>query len=141
MLQQTFTSEQLSDNTSIAKSILESCKDVRIFAFYGEMGAGKTTLIKSFCEVLGVNDRVNSPTFSLVHTYEGSKARIFHFDFYRIKTSDEAYEMGVDEYFASGDYCFVEWPQRVKDLLPTEIASIRIEIDHSLNRIVTLTSV
>lgn len=141
MLQRTFTSTQLSENISIAKSILESCKDVRIFAFYGEMGAGKTTLIKSFCKVLGIEERVSSPTFSLVHTYKGTEGKIYHFDFYRIKTSDEAYEMGVDEYFESGEYCFVEWPQRVHDILPTETASIHLEIDNSFNRIIKLTSV
>ncbi|MCI4667254.1 MAG: tRNA (adenosine(37)-N6)-threonylcarbamoyltransferase complex ATPase subunit type 1 TsaE [Bacteroidia bacterium] len=138
---QSYVSEQLSDNFSIAESILDSCKDVRIFAFYGEMGAGKTTLIKSFCEVLGVTERVNSPTFGLVHTYKGANNSIFHFDFYRIKTSDEAYEMGVDEYFTSGEYCFIEWPQRVQDILPSETASIYLEVDESLKRIITITSV
>ncbi|MEO0899486.1 MAG: tRNA (adenosine(37)-N6)-threonylcarbamoyltransferase complex ATPase subunit type 1 TsaE [Bacteroidota bacterium] len=141
MPEKTYISGDLGDNPDIAKSILESCKDVRIFAFYGELGAGKTTLIRSFCKVLGVNERVSSPTFGLVHEYEGKEAYIYHFDLYRLNHEDEAYEMGFDEYLESGNYCFIEWPERVPSFLPTNHASIRLEVESPSRRSITLTHV
>ena len=109
---ETFISRAETDNIAIAKKILESCNTVRIFAFYGELGAGKTTLIKRFCEHLGVEESITSPTFTLVNEYEGELDTIYHFDFYRIKIETEAYDIGCDEYFFSGSYNFIEWPEK-----------------------------
>ena len=100
----------------------------RVFAFYGGMGAGKTTFIKSLCEELGVEDTINSPTFAIVNEYEDREANtIFHFDFYRIKSITEVYNMGYEEYFYSNAYCFIEWPELIEELLPEETVKVTIE--------------
>lgn len=105
-----------------------------VFAFYGKMGAGKTTFIKALCEEMGVGDVVTSPTFAIVNEYEvsspaGQEAAhlIFHFDFYRIKKVEEAYDMGYEDYFYSGNTCFIEWPELIEDLLPQD--AVRVDID------------
>jgi len=111
----------------VAKSLLETFANDRFFAFFGNMGVGKTTLIKEICAMLGVNDNVCSPTFSIVNEYVGSDGMsIFHFDFYRLKNIEETYDMGYEEYFYSGNYCFVEWSEKVETLLPDTY--IRIDI-------------
>jgi len=92
------------------------------------MGSGKTTLIKSLCEVLGVKESVTSPTFAIVNEYEGSSAKIFHFDFYRLKNQTEALDMGAEEYFYSGNYCFIEWPEKIPDMLPAHYISISLKV-------------
>lgn len=101
----------------------------RVFAFYGEMGAGKTTFVKALCEALGVDDVVNSPTFAIVNEYESAVLRcpVFHFDFYRIRRIEEAYDIGVDDYFYSGCPCFIEWPELIEDILPADTVRITIE--------------
>ena len=99
--------------------------------FYGEMGAGKTTVIKSICEYLGVNGAVTSPTFSIVNEYEGGGKRLYHFDFYRLKNQTEALDMGYEEYFYSGDYCFIEWPEKIPELLPEHYVSISIAVSEN----------
>ena len=119
--------------TSIAKlpvaalQIIEIAADFRVFLFYGDMGAGKTTLIKSLCEQLGVTDVVTSPTFSIVNEYAGPE-KIYHFDFYRLKTQAEALDLGYEEYFYSGAYCFIEWPEKIPDLLPSHYIRIVIKV-------------
>ena len=118
----------------VAEEILTTCENDRIFAFYGNLGAGKTTLIKRFCRFLGVEEAVSSPTFNLVNVYEGEADEIYHFDFYRIKNEEEALGMGAQEYFDSGEYCFIEWPEKIPDLLPEEAVSIRLEIVDSSYR-------
>lgn len=111
----------------VAKSLLETFANDRFFAFFGNMGVGKTTLIKEICAMLGVTDNVCSPTFSIVNEYVGSDGMsIFHFDFYRLKNIEETYDMGYEEYFYSGNYCFVEWSEKVETLLPDTY--IRIDI-------------
>lgn len=111
----------------VARSLLETFANDRFFAFFGNMGVGKTTLIKEICAMLGVNDNVCSPTFSIVNEYVGSDGMsIFHFDFYRLKNIEETYDMGYEEYFYSGNYCFVEWSEKVETLLPDTY--IRIDI-------------
>ena len=120
------SSESLS---SAAKQIISFSEDTAVWLFEGQMGAGKTTLIKAICEEFNVKDNVSSPTFSLVNEYRNSNGEIFfHFDFYRIKTEEEASDIGVDEYFYSGEYCFVEWPSMIPSLLPDEYIYINIEI-------------
>lgn len=109
-----------------------------VFAFYGKMGAGKTTFIKAVCEQLGVQDTVTSPTFAIVNEYEAAQGRpIYHFDFYRIKKVSEAYDMGCEEYFYSGHPCFIEWPELIEEVLPEETVSVTIEaLPDGLRRLV-----
>ena len=117
----------LTDLPAIASQILSFAADTRILLFYGYMGAGKTTLIKSLCESLGTTEPVTSPTFSIVNEYEGSDTRIYHFDFYRIKDPTEALDMGYEEYFYSDAWCFVEWPDKIAVLLPEHYISIKLK--------------
>lgn len=99
-----------------------------VFAFYGKMGAGKTTFIKAICETLGVQDVINSPTFAIVNEYEAANGRpIYHFDFYRIKKLSEAYDMGCEDYFYSGNLCFIEWPELIEEVLPDDTVKVTIE--------------
>ena len=98
----------------------------RVFAFYGKMGSGKTTFIKALCEELGVNDVITSPTFAIVNEYTANEESIYHFDFYRIKKLEEVYDMGFEEYFYSGNYCFIEWPELVEPLLPDDTLRVCI---------------
>ena len=103
-----------------------------VFAFYGEMGAGKTTFIKAVCEELGVEDVITSPTFAIVNEYslplqpEDNKGRLFHFDFYRIKRLEEVYDMGYEDYFYCGALCFIEWPELIEPLLPDDAVRVTI---------------
>ncbi|MCR4921520.1 MAG: tRNA (adenosine(37)-N6)-threonylcarbamoyltransferase complex ATPase subunit type 1 TsaE [Bacteroidaceae bacterium] len=100
----------------------------KVFAFYGAMGAGKTTFIKALCEALGVEDVVTSPTFAIVNEYRNAQGEpIYHFDFYRIHRLSEAYDIGCEEYFQSGHLCLIEWPQLVEDALPDETVNVTIE--------------
>lgn len=104
----------------VAEELLKSCANDRIFAFYGEMGAGKTTLIKELCHQLGVTGTTSSPTFAIVNEYTGTNGPIYHFDFYRINSIDEAIKIGFDDYLYSNAYCFIEWPEKVDELLKSE---------------------
>ena len=108
-----------------AKQFIAAMGDNTVFAFYGKMGAGKTTFIKAVCEELGVTDVINSPTFAIVNEYRSDETGelIYHFDFYRIKKLDEVYDMGYEDYFYSGALCFIEWPELVEELLPGNAVS------------------
>ena len=111
-----------------AKEFVAQMGDNKVFAFYGKMGAGKTTFIKAICEELGVEDVVNSPTFAIVNEYTDGKGEpIYHFDFYRIKKESEAYDIGFEEYVYSGHLCFMEWPELIEDLLPEDTVKVSIE--------------
>ena len=110
--------KSLDELRSAAEKLVSFAGDEKIFLFYGDMGAGKTTFIKSLCECLGAKENVTSPTFSIVNEYQGDTAKIYHFDFYRLKKQDEALDMGYEEYFYSGDHCFIEWPEKIAGLLP-----------------------
>ena len=99
----------------------------KVFAFYGKMGAGKTTFIKAICEELGVSDVITSPTFALVNEYTaGNGAAIYHFDFYRIKKLEEVYDMGYEDYFYGGNLCFLEWPELIEEILPEDTTKVTI---------------
>jgi tRNA threonylcarbamoyladenosine biosynthesis protein TsaE len=112
-----------------ARDFIEAQGTNTLFAFYGKMGAGKTTFIKALCEELGVTETVTSPTFAIVNEYrsDDSGRLIYHFDFYRIKKLEEVYDMGYEDYFYSGALCFVEWPELVEELLPEESVKVYIE--------------
>ncbi|MDB5005587.1 MAG: tsaE [Mucilaginibacter sp.] len=122
------TATSLQELPSIAIQLLSHAGDQKIFLFHGDMGAGKTTLIKSLCEALGVTGSVTSPTFAIVNEYKGSSAKIYHFDFYRLKSQTEALDMGAEEYFYSGNYCFIEWPEKIPDMLPAHYISISLKV-------------
>jgi len=114
----------------IAKKLLTTYPQIRLFAFYGEMGAGKTTFIKSLCEVLQVTDVISSPTFAIINVYQTSDGhQVNHFDCYRIKTIEEVYDIGYEDYFFSGDYCFIEWPENIESLLPEGVIKVTIHVD------------
>lgn len=111
-----------------ARQFIDTMEGGKVFAFYGSMGAGKTTFIKAVCEELGVSDVINSPTFAIVNEYRSDDTAelIYHFDFYRIKKIEEVYDMGYEDYFYSGALCFIEWPELIEDLLPGDAAMVRI---------------
>jgi tRNA threonylcarbamoyladenosine biosynthesis protein TsaE len=120
--------QSISNLPNAAQSIIEHAGVNKIFLFYGDMGAGKTTLIKQLCSVLGTTDNITSPTFSIVNEYHAAKENIYHFDFYRLKNQTEALDMGYEEYFYSGAYCFIEWPEKIPDLLPLHYSNISIKV-------------
>ena len=110
-----------------AQEFVAAMGDHTVFAFYGQMGAGKTTFIKAVCECLGVEDVINSPTFAIVNEYRsGSGELIYHFDFYRIKKLEEVYDMGYEDYFYSGALCFIGWPELIEELLPADAVKVSI---------------
>tara|TARA_R110002012_G_scaffold13845_3_gene58322 strand:- start:13453 stop:13881 length:429 start_codon:yes stop_codon:yes gene_type:complete len=119
--------EDIAQLPEIASQIIGQAGEGKVWIFEGELGAGKTTLIKELCEQLEVVDNVSSPTFSIVNEYETTEGEtIYHFDFYRIKSEAEAADIGVDEYFYSGNYCFIEWPSKIPSLLPEEYLKITL---------------
>ena len=126
-----------------AKQFIADMEDNTVFAFYGKMGAGKTTFIKAICEELGVTDVINSPTFAIVNEYRSDETGelIYHFDFYRIKKLDEVYDMGYEDYFYSGALCFIEWPELVEEVLPGDAVKVTIEEVEDGTRSVRLESI
>ena len=109
-----------------AREFIENIGDRTVFAFYGNMGAGKTTFIKAICEELGVEDVITSPTFAIVNEYSLSTNIVYHFDFYRIKKLEEVYDMGFEDYFYSGALCFIEWPELIEEVLPDDAVKVTI---------------
>ncbi len=119
--------KSLSDLNIIADKFLRLMRDKKVFAFFGPMGVGKTTFIKALCNELGVVEIVTSPTFALINEYQTGKGEvIYHFDFYRIKKIEEAYDFGYEEYFFSGNYCFIEWPDKVAEILPENVVFVQM---------------
>lgn len=122
-----------------ARRIIDFAGEKKIWLFYGDMGSGKTTLIKAISKVYGIEDMVQSPTFSIVNEYRNTDDIIFyHFDFYRIKNETEALDVGVDEYFESQAYCFIEWPEKIPNLIPDDYLSIKIGINTETLRVINL---
>lgn len=139
MKEHTITIKRLEEYPAAAREFIRFMDKGRLFAFYGKMGSGKTTLIKSICEELGVTDTINSPTFAIVNEYEDRDGNtIFHFDFYRIKSIAEVYNMGYEEYLYSNAYCFMEWPELVEELLPEECIRVEIEENEDSTRTVKI---
>ncbi len=121
------TFDKIQQLPAIGKTLIETFEQERLFAFFGAMGVGKTTLIKEICKHLGVADNVCSPTFAIVNEYRSDTgAPVYHFDFYRIKNIDEAYDIGYEEYFYSDNYCFVEWSENIEALLPEQYVRVTI---------------
>ena len=134
-MKQVYTLSELSD---IAEKVIQHVSS-RILLFYGPMGSGKTTLIKEISRQLGVKDLTSSPTFSLVNEYLSDQDQVvYHFDFYRIEIEDEAYDMGIEEYFDSDAWCFVEWPEKVQNLLPLESVAINLSINADNTRTIEI---
>lgn len=122
------TIKSLDSIHEAAKEFVKGMVDGKVFAFYGKMGAGKTTFIKALCEVLGVEDVITSPTFAIINEYTDDKGDpIYHFDFYRIKKLEEVYDMGYEDYFYSGNLCLLEWPELIEEILPENVIKVTIE--------------
>ena len=121
-----------------ASAFIQQIGDHKVFAFYGSMGAGKTTFVKAICESLGVDDVITSPTFAIINEYHANDRVIYHFDFYRIKKLEEVYDMGYEDYFYSGSLCFIEWPELIEELLPEEAVKVSIKENPDGSRTVTL---
>lgn len=120
---------ELAALPEVAKEIIASAESEKVWIFEGEMGAGKTTLIKELCRQMGVTENTSSPTFSIVNEYLSGKGEsIYHFDFYRLKDETEALDIGVEEYLYSGSYCFIEWPSKISSILPSSMLKISINI-------------
>lgn len=131
-MKETYT---LTELPKIAKQLIAKAKDTKTLLFYAEMGAGKTTLIKEIIKQLGVIDNVSSPTFSLVNEYFSAKnGTIYHFDFYRIEDETEALDIGIDDYFYTNNWCFIEWPQNIDSYLPEDAIVVNIEIIDKITR-------
>ena len=128
----------LADINEAAKTFVENMGDGKVFAFYGKMGAGKTTFVKAVCECLGVEDVITSPTFAIVNEYTSATTgdAIYHFDFYRIQKLEEVYDMGYEDYFYGGSLCFLEWPELIEDLLPEDATKVTIEETEDGSRVV-----
>ena len=128
----------LQELPKIAKELTSKVSN-KTLLFYGEMGVGKTTLIKELVKQLDCDDNVSSPTFSLVNEYNSRQGEtIYHFDFYRIKNETEALDIGIEEYFYSNNWCFIEWPEKVKNLLPLDAVAIHLSINDDETRSVTI---
>lgn len=112
-----------------AQQFIDAMKGRKVFAFYGKMGAGKTTFIKELCKALGTEDEVNSPTFAIVNEYATPQGPIFHFDFYRIKKEEEVCDLGYEDYVYSGNICLMEWPELIEDMLPDDTVRVTI-VEH-----------
>ena len=119
--------QDLAHLNEAARTFIENMGDHTVFAFYGHMGAGKTTFIKAICEALGVDDVITSPTFAIVNEYTAQGSPIYHFDFYRIKKLEEVYDMGFEDYFYSGELCLIEWPELIEEVLPSDAVKVSIQ--------------
>ena len=121
-----------------ARAFIDAIGDRKVFAFYGSMGAGKTTFVKAICEELGVEDVITSPTFAIINEYSSREGVIYHFDFYRIKKLEEVYDMGYEDYFYSGALCFIEWPELIEEVLPEDAVKVSIRENADGSRTVQL---
>ncbi len=131
--------QSLDELPAVAQKIIEAAPETLVWLFYGEMGAGKTTLIKALCREWGVEDAVSSPTFALVNEYQRTDGEpLYHFDFYRIDDEEEATDIGIDEYFYSQRYCLVEWPAKIRNLLPETYLRLDLCVNEDQSRTISL---
>ena len=130
----------LHDLPKAAEKVMEATSS-KVLLFYGEMGVGKTTLIKEVAKLLGIRDMINSPTYSIVNEYEIENDKLFHFDFYRIENEEEAMDIGLEEYLYSDHWSLIEWPEKIKQLLPTDNTEIKITKNTNGSRTLTITPV
>ena len=137
-MQHTIEIPHLDQIDRAAHQFLRAIGQHRIIAFYGPMGAGKTTFIKALCKALGVTDVVNSPTFAIINEYEYPEGLIYHFDFYRIRHTEEAYDFGINDYFESGQYCLMEWPEMIDSILPPETLRVTIRENETGGRTINM---
>lgn len=137
---QTIEIKSLDTIHEAAKTFIAQMDDRTVFAFHGKMGAGKTTFIKAICEELGVDDVINSPTFAIINEYRSATTGelIYHFDFYRITKQEEAEDIGTEDYFYSGALCFIEWPEKIEDLLPGDVVDVTITENEDGTRTVSI---
>ncbi|MEA3316760.1 MAG: tRNA (adenosine(37)-N6)-threonylcarbamoyltransferase complex ATPase subunit type 1 TsaE [Bacteroidota bacterium] len=127
----------INELSSVATKFIKLNKSKKVFAFFGDMGVGKTTFIKALCNEMGVIDIVTSPSFALVNEYHtNNNETIFHFDFYRIKNIEEAYDFGYEDYFYSEHYCFIEWPEKIAELLPDDVVYVKIKEEENGKRLI-----
>ena len=130
---------QLTNIECIAQQFVEEQNDGRVFAFYGQMGAGKTTFIAAVCKALGIEEPVNSPTFAIVNEYVADNGEtVYHFDCYRLNTLRDALNIGIEEYFASGNICFIEWAENIEELLPVDTVRVNIVVEDDGSREVSV---
>lgn len=130
--------KSLIELNKLSETILNEFSAQRIFAFYGKMGAGKTTFIQAFCEALGSDDTVTSPTFAIINEYNAPGfPAVYHFDFYRINNLEEAFDLGYEDYFYSGNYCLIEWPEKIEQLLPEKHVEVKIKVLEDETRLIT----
>ena len=128
----------LAELKTVAEEIARLTYGIKVWLFHGELGSGKTTLIKTICQKMGVHEAMSSPTFAIVNEYEAKDYKIFHFDFYRIKTEAEAYDIGTEDYFYSGFPCFIEWPEKIPSLIPPIFAEVSISIENETQRTIAI---
>jgi len=136
-LKQTY---QLADIKQISEAIISYIVKPKTLLFYGDMGVGKTTLIKEIAKQLGVTDATSSPTFSLVNEYQGNNSKVFHFDFYRIETEEEVYDIGIEDYFYQNAWCLVEWPNKIPNLIPQDAIFIQLNENLDGSRSIEITT-
>lgn len=130
---------QMTDIECVARQFVEEQSDGRVFAFYGQMGAGKTTFIAAVCKALGIEEPVNSPTFAIVNEYVADNGEtVYHFDCYRLNTLRDALNIGIEEYFASGNICFIEWAENIEELLPADTVRVNIVVEDDGSREVSV---
>ena len=140
-MEKVYRVKDLSQLDEVANDLLSVFSSGRVFALEGQMGAGKTTFAKSLCKALDCKDNVCSPTFAIVNVYLSPKAgEIYHFDFYRLEDVSEAVQIGTEEYFYSGSYCFLEWSERVLPLLPEDVITIKIDVVSENERLISVSS-
>lgn len=131
--------KSLSELNVIAEKFLRLMRDNKVFAFFGPMGVGKTTFIKALCNELGVVEIVTSPTFALINEYQtGNGKIIYHFDFYRIEKVEEVFDFGYEDYFYSGNYCFIEWPDKIAEILPKDVVFVQMNENKDGSRTINI---
>ncbi len=134
-MQRKFVAKKAEDLDLIAASLIDTHADDKIFVFYGDLGAGKTTFIKRFCKILEVKDMVQSPSFSIINEYKTKEnMSVYHMDFYRIDKLEEVFDIGFEEYLYSGSYCFIEWPEKIEQILPQEMVRIYLKVEPDESR-------